>query len=374
MSTLTNLPPITFSPLDPASIERDILMAYERIAAVTLYPGDPVRLFLESLAYVISVQNGLIDLAGKQNLLAYAGGPHLDHLGALMDTERLQATPARCVLRFALSVPLDFAVIIPEGTRVTTQDQRLTFATDDAASVPVGSVSVDVPATAVSLGVLGNGLVAGQVNALIDPLAYVVRVANTGVTLGGSDVESDERYRERIQLAPESYTCAGPVGSYRYHALKVHPDIADVAVWSPVPGTVDIRPVLKGGELPDAAMIAAVRAALSADTVRPLTDTVTVAAPDPVEYAISGGWYLRRADATLSGSIQTAVTAAVEQFRLWQRSAPGRDINPTKLVALVERAGAKRVTLTEPEFRPLKGWQIAREKAISFEFLGVEEE
>lgn len=372
--SLRNLPPVSFAPLDASQIERDILRGYETIAGVTLYPGDPVRLFLESLAYVLSVQNGLVDLAGKQNLLAYAAGAHLDHLGALMGTPRLTATAAICALRYEMVEARPHPVLIPAGTRVTTGDRRLTFATDAAAEIPVGSLTVTVPATAALAGTLGNGLVAGQINALVDPIAYVTRVANTSQTLGGSDVESDERYRSRIQLAPEAYTCAGSAGSYRYHALRVHPDIAEVTVWSPEPGHVDVRPVLIGGELPDAALIEAVRLALSADTVRPLTDTVTVAAPEPVEYAISGGWWLRRGDAALSGSIQSAVSAAVEQFRLWQRSAPGRDINPTRLVALVERAGAKRVELTTPEFTPLKGFQIARETEIFLEFRGIEDE
>lgn len=372
--SFTNLPTVDFSPLSAETVEQAILRQYEIISGTTLYPGDPVRLFLETLAYTLTVQNGLIDLAARQNLLAFASGAHLEHLGALMDTARLQASAARCVLRFSLAETLNFGVLIPAGTRVGTADKRLHFATDNAASLVPGTLTVDVTATASVPGAVGNGLVTGQVNALVDPIAYVAQVTNIGMTLGGSDTESDERYRERIQLAPESYTCAGSEGSYRYHALRVHPDIAEVAVWSPKPGHVDVRPVLQGGELPDEAMIALVRTVLSADTVRPLTDTVTVAAPEPVEYAISGGWFLRRTDAALSGSIQNAVNAAVEQFRLWQRSAPGRDINPTRLVALVERAGAKRVELTTPGFVPLKGFQIARETSIQFEFLGIEDE
>ena len=145
-------------------------------------------------------------------------------------------------------------------------------------------------------------------------------------------------------------------------------------MWSPKPGHVDVRPVMIGGELPDAATLEAVRAALSAEDVRPLTDTVTVAAPDPVPYRIAGGWHLHRSDSALAGNITAAVQAAVEEYRLWQRSAPGRDINPTRLISLVERAGAKRVELEEPAFTPLKGWEIARETDIDFRFLGLEDE
>ena len=118
---LSGLPSVSFAPQSAGETETAIITAYEAIAKATLQPGDPVRLFLESLAYILSVQNGLIDLAGKQNLLAYARGGHLDHLGAPMGVIRIQPQPARTTVRFGVDEALDFAVPIPAGTRVTTQ-------------------------------------------------------------------------------------------------------------------------------------------------------------------------------------------------------------------------------------------------------------
>ena len=86
---LSGLPSVSFAPQSAGETETAIITAYEAIAKATLQPGDPVRLFLESLAYILSVQNGLIDLAGKQNLLAYARDGHLDHLGAPMGVIRI---------------------------------------------------------------------------------------------------------------------------------------------------------------------------------------------------------------------------------------------------------------------------------------------
>ena len=64
-------------------------------------------------------------------------------------------------------------------------------------------------------------------------------VRNTETTRLGADVEDDASYRARIRLAPERFSVAGPSGSYRYHALSAHQGIADVAVYAPVPGTVE---------------------------------------------------------------------------------------------------------------------------------------
>lgn len=372
--SFSDLPAISFAPLSAQEIEQDILTTYERISEMTLYPGDPVRLFLETLAMIISVQSGLIDTGAKQNLLAYAKGAHLDHLGVLMGTPRLQAAQAQTKLRFSLKAPLAFPVVVPCGTRVGTGDGILSFATDEEAEIPAGSLSRVVSATATKAGASGNGLVPGQLATLMDPLAYAVDVENATLSLGGADVETDEHYRTRIQLAPEAYTCAGPEGSYRYHVLAVHRDITEVAVWCPTPGTVDIRPVLQGGELPSEELIRRIEERVSAEDVRPLTDTVTVAAPDVVSFRVRGGWYLRRGDSALSGNISTAVASALESYRIWQRSKPGRDINPDELVYRLKAAGAKRVVLAEPSFTKLEPWQIAREDVLSLEYLGIEDE
>lgn len=368
------LPSVSFAPLDPAEIEKDILGRYETITGATLYPGDPVRLFLESVAMDMTILCRLIDMAGKQNLLAFASGSHLDHLGALMATSRLPAAPARCVLRFELAEALDFAVLIPQGTRAGTQDRRISFATDAAASIPAGELFVDATATADTPGADGNGLLAGQVSLLIDPIAYVTRVTNTAMTMGGAEVEADARYRERIHLAPESFTCAGPEQAYRYHAMSVHQDIAEAAVWSPKPGVVEVRPVMQGGELPSADVLDDVRKALSAEDVRPLTDTVTVQAPELVPFDIRLTWYLSRSRESLLATTRAAVEAAVDRYRQWQRAKPGRDILPLQLLSLLEQAGARRVDLNEPKYLTLQPYQLARERIISITYGGVEDD
>lgn len=369
-----SLPDVSFAEERADVIESEIIAAYEAMTGTTLYPADPVRLFLSVLAYRLAVQNAVINLAGKQGLLAYAAGGHLDHLGALLGVERLARKPARTMLRYSLSEALDFPVTIPSGSRVTTRDGSAVFATQTTAVIAQGELSVDVLAEALESGSAANGLVAGQLCEMVDIVAYVASVSNSSTSTDGADVETDERYRERIRLAPESFTCAGSAGAYRYHALKAHQDIAEAAVWTPRPGTVEVILVATGGELPSDEMLAAVRDKLSADDVRPLTDTVTVRGPELVSYEVDVEWDLSRRDAALSASIQVAVADAVEEYRVWQRSAAGRDINPTRLISLMQQAGARRVRVVQPEFTPLTGRQLARETGVSIRFVGIEDE
>ena len=170
----------------------------------------------------------------------------------------------------------------------------------------------------------------------------------------------------------------GAVAGFLYRKVQhTLPMIYATLVTSMVAGRLvwgAVRFVLAGGELPDEAMISMVREALSDETVRPLTDRVDVAAPETVDYAVSGRWYLRRSDAVLLSGVTAAVAQAVEDWRLWQRSQPGRDINPTRLIAAVQAAGAKRVELDAPAFRALEATQVARETDISLLFGGLEDE
>lgn len=374
MSALPKLPDINFAELAPEEVERSIITIHEKLTGKTLFPGDPVRLFLETLAYIIIMQNAAIDAAGKQNLVAYAEKAHLDHLGALMDTPRLGASPSITVARYELKEAQRWPVLVPEGSRITVGSGGVVFTTDRTAEVPAGVLSVDVPITCTEAGTHSNGLLPGQINKMVDVIPYVQSVANTVTTALGADVELDPSYQSRIQLAPEKFSVAGPEGAYRYHTLSVHQDIVDCAVWRPKPGFVDIRPILKGGELPGPELLAMVRERLNGKSIRPLSDTPIVEAPELAPYDINGGWTLHRDNAPLAESIQRRVNEAVEEYRLWQRTKPGRDINPTKLTSLMERAGAKRVPLTSPVFTVLLDRQIARESSVQMVFLGVEDD
>lgn len=368
---LPSLPDIAFTDTDAARVEAEVIQAYEIISGATLYPGDPVRLFLESLAYLIAQQRAVIDYTGKMNLVRLSAGPFLDHLGAFTNTTRLGVSPAKTTLRFSLPGVLAFPVPIPAGTRATP-DAALYFATDKLAEIPAGALFVDVAATCTTSGAGGNGLLPGQVNRLADAVQYVAGVINTTVTLGGSDQEGDEKFRERVQLSPERFSTCGPEGAYRYWALTAHQDVTDVAIVNPSPGIVDVYPLLAGGGIPTQDVIQTVGKALLSDKVRPLTDIVRVKPPVEAPYSISLTWYLSEANAGASVQVAEAVTAAVAEFVAWQRAKLGRDVNPTRLSSIIEAAGAKRVSLGTPVFRALKPEEVAIAASVSVTYGGTE--
>jgi phage-related baseplate assembly protein len=217
----------------------------------------------------------------------------------------------------------------------------------------------EVLALALDSGSLANGLLPGQINKLVDPLPWVDSVSNITVSSGGADIEDDENLRERIHLAPESFSVAGPVGAYISWARNATQLVVDVGVDSPVPGVVQVYPLLAGGQLPTQEILDLVAATLSADDIRPTSDNVQVLTPIPVEYDLDVTWYLDRANVTSAVAIQRAVNEAVNEWALWQRSVLGRDLNPSVLIARMIEAGAKRVFVDSPAFAVLQFNEVA---------------
>ena len=372
MSSLKNLPQINFADKSTQEIESAVITTYEAIASRTLAPGDPVRLFLEAIAAIITQQRVLIDYSAKQNLLAYSAGDYLEHIGVLVGTYRLPAAPAMTTLRFTLSEAQAQAITIPAGTRATPGN-NLFFATTANAVVLAGQTTVDVEAACTVTGVIGNGYQAGQINKIVDPFQWFKSVSNTTLSEGGADQEDDDAYRERIRQAPEQFSVAGPDGAYQYWAKTASQSIIDVSVFSPAPGEVEIRPLLTGGAIPGQEILDAVDDIVNDKTIRPLTDSVSVLAPAVLNYNVTVSYWIDRQNSTSALAIQQAVTNAVTEFVTWQKSKLGRSVNPSELIARMMAVGAKRVAVTEAIYTALHKAQVAIADQVAVTYGGLED-
>ena len=371
---------IHFAEKDPEVIKSGIINDYELSyyteagERVTLYRGDPRRLLLLTIADIVIQQRNLIDYTGKQNTLAFASEDRLDHLGLLLDVHRLQAQFAMTTMRFVLSAPQPAATVIPAGTRVTPGGGNVYFATATALEIPAGETEGLVSARCTAPGSAANGFLEGQINRLVDPLPFVQSVANVTASAGGSDIEDDEGLRERIHIAPEKFSMGGPTFAYKYWAITAHQGIGDVSVLGPEddpptqPGHVELYPLMKNGEIPTQDILDLVYEICNGAKIRPDTDFVHVLAPVPVPFDLSVTYWIERQNATQAAAIRTAVEQAVEDWTLWQRSALGLDLNPSKLTSRMIAAGAKRTEISTPAFQVLNKTQVAvvRNKEILY--------
>jgi phage-related baseplate assembly protein len=379
IEAFSKLPDVNFVDKDVETLLANMISDYEEAyfestgQKKTLTPGDPIRIWIYSQALRIYTAYQLIDYSAKQNLLKYAEGDYLDNIGARIGVKRLEAKAAEATVRFTLSAVQSSAVSIPQGTRVSPGN-NVYFATTQYAEIPAGSTYVDVKVECTETGTVGNGYTTGQINILVDPIQYIASVANLDTSQGGVDRESDDSLKERIFLKPESFSVAGPKDAYVFFTKEYNQSIEDVSVSSPSAGNIDVRFILKDGEIPDATIIQGVQDYLSDETRRPLTDNVTVQAPTQVNYDINITYYIRTADKDFVSSIQSKVDQAVEDYKKWQKSKIGRDINPSELIARVINAGAKRVEVTAPVYTAVSNTQVASDGITTVIYGGLEDE
>lgn len=344
-----------FIPTDPEDIIAWLTASYEEITGITVQPASPERNFIQWMAEAIVLERVMTNYAANQNIPSRAVGANLDALAELFYTnERPQAKAATCTVRFTISEPQTFAVLVPKGTRVTDAEKTLVWETLEDVYVSAGAEYVDITVQCQTAGTKGNGYVAGQINSIIDPFAYFLSCKNVNASDGGSDKATDDEFKELLRLSMDGYSCAGARGGYIYWAKQESTEIADVIAASPTPGTVKLYVLMKDGTPATEEMKSRVLAACSADNRRPLTDYVLVEDPENVDYKIKFTYYTQEGNAISAEELEAAVRAKVEEYTAWQCEKLGRDINPSRLISMLMETGIKRVDLIEPAFVSLK--------------------
>lgn len=337
---------------------------YEQRAGKVLQPAHIERLLINTFAYREHLLRQQVNEAYRQQHPRFATGLMLDLCGDDVSTPRLQAQPALTTLRFSAVLSGLEQIAVPKGTRVNAG--QTSFVTTEAALLTAAQSSAEVAAECTESGSVGNGWSVGQINSLAERLHPTIDVAvsNTTVSAGGVEIEGDEAYRERVLLAPESFSVAGPVGAYQYWARQASPAVVDVHVANdtdgggqPIGGRVAVTVLAKDG-LPNAELIGKIQAALSAEKRRPLCDTVVVKAPTAVDYTLD-------AELTLfTGTDARTAKAAAEQawaaYEAARRSRLGLDIVPLDIQTALKVAGVYNVVLHNLPLTVVKPDQWAR--------------
>ena len=268
---------------DPVAIMAEIKAQFEGLLGRELQPAQVESLIAQLIGYREILLYERFNAGASQLLYQFSKAPMLDYIAALVAVERLPPAIAGCTVVFTL-VPGHGNVVVPDGTRVATNDNKVIFQTNGDITVTPSVNSVETFVTAQVPGKAANGYEVGAVTKILDPRAFVFAVTNITPTGGGSDDESDESLRERIRLAPSQFTTAGSRQSYLFHARRANAAIIDVSVSSPIPGTVYIVPLIHGSVYGQ--VLSDINFACSAETVRPLCDTVIVSAPSMRYYTI----------------------------------------------------------------------------------------
>lgn len=370
-----------FIPTDPEDIIIWITSVYEEIMGVTVQPASPDQLLIRWAAEAIVLERVLTNYAANQNIPSRAVGDNLDALAELFYMkERPQSKAATCKVRFTISEPQEFAVLIPKGTRVTDSSQTLVWATLEDVYVTAGGTDADTVVQCQTKGEAGNGFVAGQINSIVDPFAYFLSCKNLTESDGGENEATDERFYELLRLSMDAYSCAGAMGAYIYWAKQASTEIKDVVANSPSPSVVKIYAIMDGGALAGETIKREILEKCSADEHRPLTDRVIAADAEVVQYDIAFTYYIQNGNTGSAAEITEAVNDAVERYKVWQCAKLGRDIVPDKLREFLYQTGIKRVEMTAPAYTALRDGkdgtapQIARVGTVTITSGGYEDE
>ncbi|WP_443696828.1 baseplate assembly protein [Pseudomonas sp.] len=160
--------------------------------------------------------------------------------------------------------------------------------------------------------------------------------------------EDDDPFRERIQLAYEGLTTAGPRNSYILHARNASGLVADATAESPAPCFVTVTVLcLDGeGEAPPE-LLATVATALNDDDVRPVGDRVTVQSAQVIRYPINAILHMASAGPEADASLAEAKSRLAAWIN--PRKRLGVEVARSGVDAQLHVAGVSRVELV--------GWQ-----------------
>ncbi|WP_047258431.1 baseplate J/gp47 family protein [Chromobacterium subtsugae] len=157
--------------------------------------------------------------------------------------------------------------------------------------------------------------------------------------------ETDARLRYRAQMALEGLAAGGPRGAYRFHALSASADVADVDIDSPAPGQVRVWLLGRDG-MASQALLDTVAAALNAETIRPLCDTVTTAAATPLAFDIRADITYQPGGEALSGGAAGAAQRLAKMLAARRRIGGG--VPRSAIDAALHVDGVERVAIASP--------------------------
>lgn len=195
-------------------------------------------------------------------------------------------------------------------------------------------------------------LIAYAVGPNLDHLAALVGVSRLAIvpadpTTGAAAVfESDDALRQRIVLAPEAFSCAGPELAYVAHAKAASGQVLDASAISPAPGDVLVSVLAVDGDgTAPPALIATVQAAVADPAVRPLGDRVTTASAEIIPFALDAALTTFSGpdiDLVLAAARAGAIAYVAECRKL------GRNVRRAGLDAALKVSGVENVVVLSP--------------------------
>lgn len=247
---------MTFTPLWPEETEDTIRTRWEEWAneGLSIDDADMWTDVHEGSFFQVMTTPGVrefarfYDLAGREMLAAsmaqWAWGSYLDDIGEAQGIDRLDATVATGLVKFTGVEGTEIFPGTVVGVEPSSPDDRAPTYVVTTGGL-IGPTGVVLPVQAEELGSQGN-TPPGAITLLLTPTAGVAGVTNDDPIVGGTDVETDEAYRNRILERDEGIAVANQ-RYYRAVALS-YPGVGRVAVLPATPSAGQIKIIVATAE------------------------------------------------------------------------------------------------------------------------------
>ena len=176
----------------------------------------------------------------RQMFPTTATGAYLDVHAEQRGLSRKHGTKAKGSVMFTAANEQHEDILIPAGTEVCTTDDLLRYVTDEDTVLGKNTQTVYVNATAANIGSAYN-VRFNRIGIIVTPVIGIASVKNNASFFGGTDDESDEKLRQRIEESYRNISNGANAAYYRSIALSVDGVYSASAVGcSRGVGTVDV--------------------------------------------------------------------------------------------------------------------------------------
>lgn len=214
--------------------------SYIEYAGFTPQEQSDVMLRLRVLAGEIYKEQAYADYVLRQMFPSTAVGEYLDMHAAQRGLTRKPATKAHGSVAFFPAEETHDDILIPAGTVVCTYNDLHRYTTDSDVILRAEDSRAIAQITAVEEGAAYNAIV-GVVTIIVTPVIGIGRVFNGSYVIGGSDVESDEDLRARLQDSIVNISNGTNAAYYKKIAMSVSGvSSASVVGRARGAGTVDV--------------------------------------------------------------------------------------------------------------------------------------
>lgn len=244
---------------------------------INLSDSSPIGMFIQSIAWEISVAWDMIEQSYQSGFAYYATGNSLDKVASNAMKKRFKGS--RAIVR--LSFQGGYGVVVPKGFAVSTDD-GLVFRTLEETEI-IGTENT-VQAQADDVGEEYN-VSPGAIVEIVNPTPNIEAVTNPAEAIGGTDVETDDAFRERHLEAMVPITGDNPA-QYKVWAREI-PNVggAHVLPTEPKPGYTTVLIANDDGLPASEELVAEVKEHILKQ--RPATAGVVVASVKPKAINIS---------------------------------------------------------------------------------------